>query len=132
MKIRHRKQFAHEVATSSLNDIMFFLLLFFLIISTVTNPAVIKVPLPKSGANQSVNRSPVALVVTEDKRYYVNKQQVSFDQLESTLIKQCAGMTDPTVVVHIPYGATVQDLVSVVEIGAKNKIRMVLATEKPK
>jgi biopolymer transport protein ExbD len=118
MKIRHRKQFAHEVATSSLNDIMFFLLLFFLIISTVTNPAVIKVPLPKSGANQSVNRSPIALVVTEDKRYYVNKQQVGFDH--------------PTVVVHIPYGATVQDLVSVVEIGAKNKIRMVLATEKPK
>lgn len=131
MKIRHRKQFASEVATSSLNDIMFFLLLFFLIISTVTNPAVIKVALPKSDTKQTVNRNPITLTVTEDKRYYINRDQVNFSQLESTLVKQCAGVQDPTVVVHIPAGSSVQDLVSVVEIGARNKIRMVLATKKP-
>ncbi|MFZ4800138.1 MAG: biopolymer transporter ExbD, partial [Bacteroidia bacterium] len=46
MKLRRKKRFEAEVATSSLNDIMFFLLLFFLIISTIANPNVIKVLLP--------------------------------------------------------------------------------------
>ncbi len=53
MKIKRKNSFAAEVATSSLNDIMFFLLLFFLIISTITNPNVIKVLLPRSGAAQA-------------------------------------------------------------------------------
>lgn len=131
MKIRHRKQFASEVSTSSLNDIMFFLLLFFLIISTVTNPAVIKVALPKSDTKQTVNRNPITLTVTDDKQYFIDKRKVNFSELEATLLKQCAGVQDPTVVVHIPAAASVQDLVSVVEIGARNKIRMVLATKKP-
>jgi biopolymer transport protein ExbD len=48
MKLRRKKSFEAEVATSSLNDIMFFLLLFFLIISTIANPNVIKVLLPKA------------------------------------------------------------------------------------
>jgi biopolymer transport protein ExbD len=131
MKIRHRKQFAAEVSTSSLNDIMFFLLLFFLIISTVTNPAVIKLALPKSDTKQSVNRNPITLTVTEDKRYFINRNQVPFSQLESALLKEAGGEEDPTVVVHIPASSSVQDLVDVVQIGARNKIRMVLATKKP-
>jgi biopolymer transport protein ExbD len=131
MKIRHRKQFAAEVSTSSLNDIMFFLLLFFLIISTVTNPAVIKVALPKSDTKPSVNRTPISLVVTEDKRYFINRDQVPFSQLEAALLKQTANEPDPTVVVHVPAVASVQDLVDVIQIGARNKIRMVLATKKP-
>ena len=48
MKIQRRKRFAAEVSTASLNDIMFFLLLFFLIISTLANPNVIKIMLPKA------------------------------------------------------------------------------------
>ena len=48
MKIERRKSRAAEVYTASLNDIMFFLLLFFLIISTMVTPATIRVLLPKS------------------------------------------------------------------------------------
>ncbi len=50
MKIRRKSRFAPEVFTHSLNDIMFFLLLFFLIISTMSNPNVIKLMLPKASA----------------------------------------------------------------------------------
>lgn len=128
MKLKRKDHFQAEVATSSLNDIMFFLLLFFLIISTVTNPNVIKVLLPKSQANQSLNKQSLSLTITEDKRYYINKREIPSDQLEEALIKACEGIDEPTIVIRLPYSLTVQDLVDVMQIGAKRKIKMVLAT----
>lgn len=128
MKLKRKDHFQAEVATSSLNDIMFFLLLFFLIISTVTNPNVIKVLLPKSQANQSLNKQSLSLTITEDKRYYINKREIPADQLEESLIKACEGIDEPTIVIRLPYSLTVQDLVDVMQIGAKRKIKMVLAT----
>jgi biopolymer transport protein ExbD len=128
MKLKRRDHFQAEVATSSLNDIMFFLLLFFLIISTVTNPNVIKVLLPKSQANQSLNKQSLSLTITEDKRYFINKREIPSDQLEASLIKACEGIDEPTIVIRLPYSLTVQDLVDVMQIGAKRKIKMVLAT----
>src|SRR4249920_63663 len=102
MKIIRRHRFAPEVATSSLNDIMFFLLLFFLIISTVTNPNVIKVLLPKSKSGQTLNKQSISLTVTEDKRYYINQHEVPFSKLESELLKAVAGIGEPTIVIHLP------------------------------
>ena len=128
MKIKMQKHFHAEVATASLNDIMFFLLLFFLIISTVTNPNVIKVLLPKSQANQTLNKQPITLTVTEDKEYYINKRKVPFAQLEQTLKSELSGIQEPTVVLRLSADLTIQDLTSVLAIGAKNKIKMVLAT----
>jgi biopolymer transport protein ExbD len=130
MKIKHKKTFHAEVATSSLNDIMFFLLLFFLIISTVTNPNVIKVMLPQSKATQAVSKQPVTLTVTADKRYFINKREVAYGSLETELLKEFRDIPDPTVVLRLPYSLTVQDMVDVMQVGVKHKIKMVLATER--
>lgn len=130
MKLKRTKSFHAEVATSSLNDIMFFLLLFFLIISTVANPNVIKILLPKSEANQTLSKKTIALTVTENKRYFINQTEVPFRQLEQELVKQFQGVEDATVIIRLPRNLTVQDLVDVMEIGVKHKMKMVLATEK--
>jgi biopolymer transport protein ExbD len=130
MKLKRKHHFQAEVATSSLNDIMFFLLLFFLIVSTVANPNVIKVLLPKASAAQSMTKQQVSLTVTSDKQYYINRQLVPFQDLEATLIKTCEGLTEPTVVLRLPGTLSVQDLVDVMHLGAKHKIKMVLATDK--
>ncbi len=130
MKIKRQQQFHAEVSTSSLNDIMFFLLLFFLIISTVTNPNVIKVLLPRSQASQALSKQPIVLTVTENRRYFINKREVPLDQLEAEILKSAQGLSEPTVVLHIPRTLTVQDLVDVMQVGARNKIKMVLATDK--
>ncbi|MBA4146045.1 MAG: biopolymer transporter ExbD [Azospira oryzae] len=130
MKIRNKKAFHAEVATSSLNDIMFFLLLFFLIVSTVANPNVIKVLLPTSKASQAVSKQPINLTITQDKKYYINKQQVPEQNLESELLKAVQGIPEPTVVIRLPYNLAIQDLVDVMQLGAEHKIKMVLATNK--
>ncbi|HTH55098.1 MAG TPA: biopolymer transporter ExbD [Cyclobacteriaceae bacterium] len=130
MKIKRRHQFAAEVATSSLNDIMFFLLLFFLIVSTIANPNVIKVLLPKSSETQALNKKTIVLTVTEKKEYFINNKPVPSAQLEQQLVKATQGLESPTVVLHIPRDLEIQDLVDVLKIGVKNKIKVVLATER--
>ncbi|MBS1682489.1 MAG: biopolymer transporter ExbD [Bacteroidetes bacterium] len=130
MKIKRSHHFAAEVATSSLNDIMFFLLLFFLIISTVANPNIIKVLLPKASETQSLNKKTITLTVTKTKDFFINNKAVATGQLEQELILATRGLEQPTVVLYIPRNLEIQDLVDVLRIGVKHKIRVVLATEK--
>jgi len=128
MAIKRKRRFHAEVATSSLSDIMFFLLLFFLIISTLANPNVIKMTLPKAKSNEKTNKQYISLSVTEDKKFYIDKQQVSFEALETTLMSKMNTEKDQTVIVRIPFNLQVQDLVDVLQIGVRNNLKFVIAT----
>jgi biopolymer transport protein ExbD len=130
MKLRRKRKFAAEVATSSLNDIMFFLLLFFLIISTVANPNVIKLLLPKASSSQQLSKKQVTLSVDSQKQYFIDKQPVSGENLEEELKSIMAGIDEPTIVVRFDKTLSVQDLVDVLQTGAKLNIKMVMATSK--
>lgn len=128
MAIKRNKRFHAEVATSSLSDIMFFLLLFFLIISTLANPNVIRMTLPKSKTNEKTNKQLITLSVTEEKRYFIDKEEVLLDQLESRLLELMDPEKQQTVIIRIPATMQVQDLVDVLQIGVKNKLKFVIAT----
>ncbi len=130
MNLRRKQQEDAELSTESLNDIMFFLLLFFLIISTMANPNVIKLMLPKSANNEVFQKQQVNLGVTKDKQYTINKVPVPFDQLESAIAQAINGLDQPTVVLNFDRELSVQDLVDVMQIGTKIKVKMVLATQK--
>src|SRR6476620_10019290 len=132
MSIKRKRRFHAEVATSSLSDIMFFLLLFFLIISTLANPNVIKMTLPKSKNNEKTNKQLISLSVTEEKRFFLDKQEVPFDQLEKELLTKIGDNKEQAVVVRIPYNLQVQDLVDVLQIGVKNNLKFVIATSASK
>ncbi len=128
MPIKRNKRFHAEVATSSLSDIMFFLLLFFLIISTLANPNVIRMTLPKSKTNEKTNKQLITLSVTEEKRFFVDKEEVAFDGLEAKLMSKMDPAKQQTVIIRIPATMQVQDLVDVLQIGVKNKLKFVIAT----
>jgi biopolymer transport protein ExbD len=130
MNLRRKQQEDAELSTESLNDIMFFLLLFFLIISTMANPNVIKLMLPKSANNEQLQKQQVNLGVTKDKQYSINKKPVPFDQLETAIRDEIAGLDQPTIVLNFDRELSVQDLVDVMQIGTKIKVKMVLATQK--
>ena len=130
--IKRNKRFHAEVATSSLSDIMFFLLLFFLIISTLANPNVIKMTLPKSKTNEKTNKQIITLSVTENKEFYLDKQKVNFEELEKTLMSQIGDAKDQSVIVRIPFNMQIQDLVDVLQIGVRNNLKFVLATSPAK
>lgn len=130
MKIRRKSRFAPEVFTHSLNDIMFFLLLFFLIISTMSNPNVIKLMLPKASATQQMYKKQITLSIDDQKVYYIDKEPIAFDALEAELQSIFAGVEDRTIVLRVDKNLAVQDLVDVLELGAKQDIKMVMATAK--
>ena len=131
MKIRRNKRFTPEVSTSSLNDIMFFLLLFFLIISTLSNPNVIKVLLPTANAAQNINKQQISLTVTADKQYFINQTEVSKSGLEQAIMQSVRDVDGPTIVLRFAKTLNIQDLIDVLEIGVKLNIKMVMATDKP-
>jgi biopolymer transport protein ExbD len=130
MKLRKRLEFKPEVATGSLNDIMFFLLLFFLLVATFANPNVIKLLLPKSASNQTLDKKQITLSITKEKNYFIDKEQIPFNKLEGSLkvIKQ--KINDVTIVLRTDNSLTIQDLIDVLAIGNKLQIKMILATEK--
>ena len=128
MKLRRKNKLIAEVATSSMNDIMFFLMLFFLIMSTLLNPNVIKLTLPNSKHSQAIHRKEISLSITKDLNYFLENKPVTFDQLETSLQRSVASEQDATVILRCDNALTIQDLVNVLEIGNKLKIKMILAT----
>ena len=130
MNIKRKKHFKPEVSTSSLNDIMFFLLLFFLIVSTLSNPNVIRLLLPSSKAAQTLSKQQITISVTKDKRYFIDNQQISFAEIEPLIKTKILTIKEPTVILRLENSLTVQDLVDVLEIGTRLKVKMVMATNK--
>lgn len=130
MKLKKRLGFKPEVATGSLNDIMFFLLLFFLLVATFANPNVIKLMLPKASSTQTLDKKQITLSITKEKNFFIDSKPVPFPQLESELSQIKKKISDVTIVIRTENSLTIQDLVDVLEIGNKLQIKMILATQK--
>jgi len=132
MAIKRNKRFHVEVATSALSDIMFFLLLFFLIISTLANPNVIKMTLPKAEQNDQQGKQMLSISVTQDeakmKHYFIDKDEVPFEELETKILSNLSGSKDQSIVVRIPFDLQVQDLIDVLQIAVRNNLKFVIAT----
>jgi len=84
--------------------------------------------LPKSKTNEKTNKQLITLSVTEEKRFFVDKEEVDFGQLEDKLLSKMDPAKQQTVVIRIPATMQVQDLVDVLQIGVKNKLKFVIAT----
>lgn len=134
MRIERRKLRTAEVYTASLNDIMFFLLLFFLIVSTLVTPATIKVLLPKSKTSEDVVvKKQINLTITADHKYFLEKKEITFETIQSQLsavVSKKSKSEDVIVLLHADKTLNLQDVVSVIDIGNKLKIKMILFTKK--
>jgi biopolymer transport protein ExbD len=129
MAIKRKKRFHAGVESSSMSDIMFFLLLFFLIISTLANPNVIKVPLPDAKETDTRVGSHLTLTVTSEKRYYLDKEEVAPQDLEVRLLQETKLRKDETVVLRPAYDLDVQELIDLLQMGLKHQLKFVIATK---
>ena len=129
MKLKRQSRFQHEVSTGALNDIMFFLLLFFLIVATVANPQVIKLSLPKAGKQDEATAKPVYLTVNKEKQYFIDESgALEWADVEANLKGKLQGLADPTVVLRVERALDVQSLVDVMDLGMRLQVKMVLQT----
>jgi biopolymer transport protein ExbD len=100
MNIRSKLRHQPQVHTGALNDILFILLLFFLIVSTLANPNVIKVSNPKAKSDTK-SKQTVVVTVDKDQNLYLGQKKMAVDQLEGELKTFLAKETDkPSVVIN--------------------------------
>ena len=100
MNIRKRLRTHPEVHTGALNDILFILLLFFLIVSTLANPNVIKVSNPKAASDTKAKQT-VVVTVDKDQQIFIGSKPIILDSLESELSVFLAKETDkPSVAIN--------------------------------
>jgi biopolymer transport protein ExbD len=126
---RHKRQ--AEFHNSALNDILFILLLFFLIVSTLANPNVIKMQLPKATSNTKA-RQTVVVSINERGDFFVGTNRVPFERLQATLKPALANENlEPTIVINAERTVPVEKIVDVMEIANKLGAKVVLATKKP-
>jgi biopolymer transport protein ExbD len=131
MQLRRRNKHGIEVSTHALNDIMFFLMLFFLIASTMANPNVIKLMLPSAKNAGTMTPRQVTLNIDKDENYFIDLKPIQKDNLKNELSMIEGNLNDATIVVRMDRTLPVQKLVDVLEIGNQLKLKMILATEKP-
>ena len=130
MNLRKRHQrVSAEVHTSAMNDIMFFLLLFFLIASTITNPNVIKLLLPKSSSGQAVSKKTISVTISKDLQYTVNNKPVKIDDMQNTLTGFKKLAAELTIVLSVDREVSIQNVVQIMDIAQKMNIKLVLATQ---
>ena len=130
MKIERKRSRAAEVYTASLNDILFFLMLFFLIIATMVTPMAIKVSLPKSSTSKPLaTKKNINLAITADLRYYIDDQEIRFEEIEPALLAIVGDLPEnerPIVLLQGDESITLQSLVRVMDIGNRNGIAMTI------
>lgn len=127
LRKKHREA---EVSTDSLNDIMFFLLLFFLILSTMVSPNSIKINLAKSTTKNTVDNKdkPIHLAVTKDKKFYINNKEIAEASLESEISAYSAKQIDPILFMHLDRDLPIQVIADIMTMSMKLKVKPVLAT----
>jgi biopolymer transport protein ExbD len=132
MNLRSSRKHTFEIFANSFSDIMFFLMLFFLIASTMITPGTIKLILPQANQTQSMNKPPkeIAISVTKDLKYYINNKQVQFLEIEPALRKEKKENAEVHAIVRCDNTIAVQSLVDVLQIGSKVEMKMVLATSR--
>jgi len=145
MKIGRRRREEAEVESSAMNDIMFFLMLFFLIASTLANPNVINITLPKAKTTTAVHTKTLPITVkvadkgtaNERVEIYFEQKLVAFEDMEPLLTAERDKYADPAnpknglnVVLRLEKNLEVQDMVDVMQVVANLGIKMVLATDK--
>ena len=134
MAIRSRNKVNAKFEMSSMTDLVFLLLIFFMLITTLIVPNVntLKLVLPNSNTAKPTENLTVSVAINENLEYFMDGKPVVFDQLEGSLSNFVAGKTDPVVVLHTANSVPVENVVKVMDIVNRLKVKMVLATNPEK
>jgi biopolymer transport protein ExbD len=128
MKLSSRNKVSPEFNMSSMTDLVFLLLIFFMLTSTLVTPAALDVVLPKSKA-QTVKKATVSVTIDKDFQYSVGSNVVSVDEIETYLLQEVAKNAESVVVLRVDESVPTGKTVQIMDIAYRNKIKLVLATD---
>ena len=127
MALTTRNKIGAQFSLASMTDIVFLLLIFFMLSSTLIAPNALKLLLPQSkGQTQA---KPVTTVsITKNHDYYLETTLVSIDNLEQLLRIKLQGIEEPTISLHVDRSVPMEDVVKVMNIARDNRYKLILAT----
>ncbi|GGE37781.1 ExbD/TolR family protein [Psychroflexus planctonicus] len=128
MNLRGRNKVSPEFSMSSMTDIVFLLLVFFMLTSPVITPEALDLILPKA-KGKSTNQQNLSVSITESLDFYVNEEKVNKSQLESVLKARLKGIEEPTIILRAAEGVPIENAVSVMDIANKNRFKIILAVK---
>jgi biopolymer transport protein ExbD len=128
MKLKRRNKVNAEFSMAALTDIIFLLLIFFIINSEMPNA--LKLLLP-SASGKTEARQPISLSVSEDLRYMINNREVTFGEIPGVLAEEIGqkNAEESTVVLKIDKRVPLENVVEVLEIGNQLRVPMILSTK---
>jgi len=128
MALKSRNKVSPNFNMSSMTDIVFLLLIFFMLTSTLVSPNALKLLLPNSKA-KTLEKQTISISINKELDFYINENQVIESNLENELKTVLAAQKEPAIILHADKTVDIEHVVKVMDIAYRNKYKIVLATK---
>ena len=127
MGLRSRNKVSANFNMSSMTDIVFLLLIFFMLTSTLVSPNALKLLLPSSKA-KTLEKQTISISITKDIDFYINENKVTAASIEQELKLLIKNEKEPAIILNTDKTVAIEHVVKVMDIAYRNKYKIVLAT----
>jgi biopolymer transport protein ExbD len=128
MNLKSRSKVSAEFSMSSMTDLVFLLLIFFMLTSTLVTSSALDVILPKSKA-QSVNKAQITVTITPELEVSVNEEVIPVDQVEARILALANGDPESVIILRADESVPTGETVRIMDMAYRNRLKMVLATD---
>lgn len=129
MNLQSKNKISTTFSLASLTDIIFLLLIFFMLTSSFVTPSAVPVDLPSTKVSKSLIAKQLEVTITKELEYYINDQSITLDQMEPMLKDKLQNIESPKIVLNIDKTVAVEYLVKVASIANKLGAKIAIATE---
>lgn len=124
MKLKGRNKVSPDFSMASMTDIVFLLLVFFML--TSNSPNALDLLLPKA-KGKSTNTQNVSVSINKDLEYFVNNEKINGAYIEIELKKALQGQEKPTIILRAEESVAIKEAVNVMDIANRNNYKVILA-----
>ena len=128
MALKSRNKVSPNFNMSSMTDIVFLLLIFFMLTSTLVSPNALKLLLPNSKA-KTLEKQTISISINKELDFYINENMVIESNLENELKQILIAQDEPAIILHADKTVDIEHVVKVMDIAYRNKYKIVLATK---
>ena len=128
MALRSRNKVTPNFNMSSMTDIVFLLLIFFMLTSTLVSPNALKLLLPNS-KSKTLEKQTISISIDKNINFYIDENQVDINELETRLINILSSEVEPAIILHSDKSVEIEHVVKVMDIAYRNNYKIVLATD---
>jgi biopolymer transport protein ExbD len=127
MALSQRNKISINFSSVGMTDVVFNLLIFFMLTSTLVHPSAIKLLLPK-GSSQTSAKPQTTVSINSDLNYFIEQQPVAFEQIESILKQKLGAKPETYIALHADKTVPFENVVKILDIAQRNNYKLIIAT----